>query len=198
MIKEIDDIPAPLLSSTPVQMVRGWYVESFQDILSLESVAQIDENRAEEYVEKFTQTISMILKRHAPVVVSIAQGILELKRTHGEHFMGRPIQYFLDRIYMSRIGIRMLIGQHCELFGNKSSPKTMVGVIDERCDVPAVIMDAIDNARFLCEQYYFASPDVSVVMPHQTEEAFRFPYIPSHLYHMIFELLKVGLDVLCA
>eukprot|EP01134_Creolimax_fragrantissima_P000090 CFRG0090T1 len=190
MIKEIDDIPAPLLNSAPVQMVRGWYVESFTDILGLPNSTEIDDNSADEYVKAFTQTISKILKRHAPVVVSIAQGILELKRTHGENFMGRPIQYFLDRIYMSRIGIRMLIGQHCELFGNKNSPKTMIGVIDEKCDVPAVILDAIDNARFLCEQYYFASPEVTVVMPHQTEEAFRFPYIPSHLYHMVFELLK--------
>lgn len=43
----------------------------------------------------------------------MAQGVLELKDSfeidlHTEN----SIQYFLDRFYMSRIGIRMLINQH--------------------------------------------------------------------------------------
>lgn len=43
----------------------------------------------------------------------MAQGVLELKDSfeidlHTEN----NIQYFLDRFYMSRIGIRMLINQH--------------------------------------------------------------------------------------
>ena len=41
----------------------------------------------------------------------------------------------------------MLIGQHVELFGNKSSPPTMIGVIDEQCNVTAVVRDAVENAR---------------------------------------------------
>jgi hypothetical protein len=34
----------------------------------------------EQAVRQFTQTIAKVLQRHAPVVVYIAQGILELKR----------------------------------------------------------------------------------------------------------------------
>lgn len=41
----------------------------------------------------------------------------------------------------------MLIGQHVELFGNKGSPPTMIGVIDEHCNVTAVVRDAVENAR---------------------------------------------------
>jgi hypothetical protein len=44
-------------------------------------------------------------------------------------------------------GIRMLIGQHVELFGHKDSPPTMIGVIDEQCNVTAVVRDAVENAR---------------------------------------------------
>jgi pyruvate dehydrogenase kinase 2/3/4 len=43
------------------------------------------------------------------------QGILELKEAHGiEASTENRIQYFLDRFYMSRISIRMLINQHSE------------------------------------------------------------------------------------
>ena len=50
----------------------------------------------------------------------MAQGVLEMKETQG-HTVEAPgqmetsIQYFLDRLYMSRISIRMLINQHSKL-----------------------------------------------------------------------------------
>lgn len=45
----------------------------------------------------------------------MAQGVIELKDSQGgavEPSMELSIQYFLDRLYMSRISIRMLINQH--------------------------------------------------------------------------------------
>lgn len=45
----------------------------------------------------------------------MAQGVLELKESHKiDHQVENSIQYFLDRFYMSRISIRMLINQHSE------------------------------------------------------------------------------------
>lgn len=46
----------------------------------------------------------------------MAQGVLELKDSHEiDLHTENSIQYFLDRFYMSRIGIRMLINQHSKL-----------------------------------------------------------------------------------
>lgn len=45
----------------------------------------------------------------------MAQGVIELKDTRDiDPSMELSIQYFLDRFYMSRISIRMLINQHSE------------------------------------------------------------------------------------
>jgi len=49
----------------------------------------------------------------------MAQGVLELKDSHEiDLHTENSIQYFLDRFYMSRIGIRMLINQHSKFEEN--------------------------------------------------------------------------------
>lgn len=47
----------------------------------------------------------------------MAQGVLEYKDTYGDDpVSNQNIQYFLDRFYLSRISIRMLINQHSEFW----------------------------------------------------------------------------------
>ena len=55
-----------------------------------------------EYNDKFTQLLQRIKQRHDPTVTTIAQGVLEWKKKIGGDVMGRDVQGFLDRFYMSR------------------------------------------------------------------------------------------------
>ena len=57
-----------------------------------------------------------IRNRHNDVVETMAQGMLEMKANNGseESTFECQIQYFLDRFYLSRISIRMLISQHSQ------------------------------------------------------------------------------------
>ena len=52
-----------------------------------------------------------IKSRHDPTVTMVAQGVLEWKRSQNARHIGLDIQAWLDRFYLSRIGIRFLIGQ---------------------------------------------------------------------------------------
>ena len=50
-------------------------------------------------------------------LVNLSQGVLELQESHKvDNQTDMAIQYFLDRFYMSRISMRMLIHQHTLLF----------------------------------------------------------------------------------
>ncbi|KAK3808332.1 MAG: mitochondrial branched-chain alpha-ketoacid dehydrogenase kinase-domain-containing protein [Benniella sp.] len=142
------------------------------------------------YNEKFTKMIEAVKRRHDPVVTTVAQGILEFKQSKKSHNVDTDVQAFLDRFYMSRIGIRMLIGQHIAL--NKGpSRKDYVGIICTKTNLADMAQEAIDNAKFICEDYYglFRGPEVHL----HCKKDLEFMYVPSHLSHMLFELLKNSL-----
>ncbi len=143
------------------------------------------------YNNLVTDTLTKIKKRHDPTVATIAKGVLEWKALENRaDVIDSSIQAFLDRFYLSRIGIRMLIGQHIAL--NKEPVRNdFVGIICKNTNVGELSQDAIDNARFICEQYYglYEAPNVELYCNDKIE----FMYVPSHLIHMLFEILKNSL-----
>lgn len=189
IMKEIHLLPDNLLRMPSVSLVNEWYARSFEEILEFEKSDVTDDT-----LDRFCQALVKIRNRHTDVVQTMAQGVLELKESHEvDQQTENSIQYFLDRFYMSRISIRMLINQHTLLFGGQLNGHSRhVGCIDPQCDLIGVVQDAYENARFLCDQYYLASPDLVVKEHDELEKGtpIRIVYVPSHLYHMMFELLK--------
>lgn len=56
-----------------------------------------------------------------------------------------------------------------------------------------MVTDAYENARFLCDQYYLTSPRLEIQEHNKVDnekQPIRTVYVPSHLYHMLFELFK--------
>ena len=54
-----------------------------------------------------------------------------------------------------------------------------------------IVHEAIENARFVCEEHYsmFKGPPVELICPRNL----TFAYVPGHLSHICFELLKNSL-----
>ncbi|PIA16843.1 kinase isozyme 4 mitochondrial precursor [Coemansia reversa NRRL 1564] len=143
-----------------------------------------------EYNRSFVKALERIKRRHDPVVTTLAHGVVEYKQLLNTDRIDNHVQHFLDRFYLSRIGIRMLIGQQIELNQQRRHPD-YVGVICTHTRVADVVQEAIDNARFICGDYYMLMnvPEIELHCP----KDLAFMYMPSHLHHMIFELLKNSL-----
>lgn len=187
ILSEIQHLPEPICSVPSIKTVHGWYAQTFEDILEFEDKKGNDEAN----LDLFSAKIAAILRRHATVVETLAQGIIELRETNYNKAHEQNMQYFLDRFYANRISCRMLINQHQVLFADGADERRHIGAIDPHCDVPVIVEDAYENARYLCEQYYMDSPRLELVEKNaSTESNLEITYVPSHLYHILFELIK--------
>lgn len=93
--------------------MRDWYLDSFRDLRSFKEIKTVEDEVA------FTQQIKAIKRRHNNVVPTLALGVQQLKKELDPKFFPsdlEEINQFLDRFYLSRIGIRMLIGQFMDLY----------------------------------------------------------------------------------
>ena len=84
----------------------------------------------------------------------------------------------LDRFFMNRIGIRMLIGQHSENQEDPDQPGR-VHILNPK----QIAQDASERATLLCKDIYGRAPPVQITMANQTNSSFI--YVESHLHHMV-------------
>nr|XP_032833656.1 pyruvate dehydrogenase (acetyl-transferring) kinase isozyme 3, mitochondrial-like isoform X3 [Petromyzon marinus] len=162
-MKEINLLPDKLLHTPSVQLVQSWYAKSMTEILGY-----VDKNPDDgKVLTNFTETLLEVRTLHKDVVPTMAQGVMEYKEVLGVDLASdRNVQYFLDRFYMSRISFRMLINQHALLFGLEDIHPKHIGTIDPTCQVAEVVQGK--------------NPGLPI----------QAVYVPSHLFHMLFELLK--------
>ncbi|KAJ3210408.1 hypothetical protein HDU82_008167 [Entophlyctis luteolus] len=122
-----------------------------------------------------------------------------------QNLLPMDLQSFLDRFYLSRIGIRMLIGQHVALskasVDGSRAPQDYVGIICTRTSIRDVVTQAAENAQSVLQDSFgvFDPPAIKLVIAGSSDavdasvDDIEFMYVPSHLHHMLFELFKNSL-----
>ncbi|AET38226.1 PDK/BCKDK family protein kinase Ecym_2505 [Eremothecium cymbalariae DBVPG len=169
--------------------------------------------------QDYFKVLNKIKRRHDATVITMAKGLFKWKRTLQQNVIDASVQDYLDRFYMSRIGIRMLIGQHLALLqqGKQQQHSTSaedheldkdyVGIICTKTSITELANDAIDRARYICAEHYglYEAPKVELLsfplrksttkgnQPKELSQDIEFMYVPGHLMHMLFETLKNAL-----
>jgi len=205
-VAELENLPFGLSDMPQTLDVRDWYVESFTDLRTFPPVETMEDE------ERFTNMLKRIMTRHENVVPMIARAVLELKEQLAAQRPNRSetpnkgtqarrggtfattdlnelpeVHQFLDGFYMSRIGMRMLIGQHIAL--HDPPKESYIGLICTSLSPMEVARDAIADARSICMREYGDAPEVELF----GQEDFTFAYVPGHLHQMLFELIKNSL-----
>ena len=151
-----------------------------------------------EDLDRFTEILNMIRRRHLDTVPMMAQAVRKLNAADG---VTETIQYFLDRLYINRISIHMLISHYNALLGESKNLVGMVGTIDPKCDVLAVCKGAYEAASGICDVEYFEHPLLKATAMDTTDknlttqEKVTSTLVPSHLHQILFEIFKVCLHI---
>ena len=180
---ELRDLPYGLSDSPSVQQVASWYEESFLDVINCPDVDSM------ESADKMARALQGIYSRHAETLVTIAQGLIEFRKHKLQSGQVNLHEYkevhaFLDDFFLHRIGVRMLIGQYLEI---REPPRDgYVGMVCTSTSAYQAIKEASDHARFMCERQFGDAPYVEI----KGRTDLTFSYVPSHLYYMLFEVLK--------
>ncbi|KAK2509400.1 hypothetical protein MC885_004209 [Smutsia gigantea] len=178
IMKEINLLPDRVVSTPSVQLVQSWYVQSLLDIMEFLDKDPEDHRT----LSQFTDALITIRNRHNDVVPTMAQGVLEYKDTYGDD----PV---------SNQNIHTSFPPAALIFDGSTNPAhpKHIGSIDPNCNVSEVVKDAYDMAKLLCDKYYMASPDLEIQeinAASNSKQPIHMVYVPSHLYHMLFELFK--------
>uniref|UniRef100_A0A671U3R0 Protein-serine/threonine kinase n=1 Tax=Sparus aurata TaxID=8175 RepID=A0A671U3R0_SPAAU len=191
IMKEIDFLPDKLLGTPSLKLLTSWYSQSLLELIDFLERDPDDK----EVLKSFTQTLVNVRNRHNNVVPTMAQGVVEYKEAFGvDPVTNQNVQYFLDRFYMSRISTRMLMNQHTLIFEgsvNPAHPKH-IGSIDPSCDTVEVVKGN-DSPRLLHTHRCTLSHVINTLISFTAKnpgQPLHIVYVPSHLYHMLFELFK--------
>jgi len=191
----IDLDQVPLMKDMPsVQAVKDIYISSF---VSLVNEPKIHTPKSE---KEFARKLEALYERHSNVLVQMARGAYELRKSirsgditgsnskDGMEFEKmNECHDFLDRFYMSRIGIRILAGQYLALRGPPI--KDYIGLICQHTSPFAIVQHAVDDATFMCNRKFGDAPEVII----SGRMDLTFAYVPTHLHYILLELLKNAL-----
>ena len=176
-IIELEAFPPRLSNTTGMALVRAWYIQSFEEMTSQPPV----ESTADE--ERFRDLITAIKARHRNQAAVMARGIQEYMARENMSLLPDDLQTMLDSFYVSRIGIRVLLGHFADMRLHREG---WYGIICAKTFPREVAETAAQNAATLCRQSYGDPPEVRILGLRDLS----FRYIPSHLGHVLFELLK--------
>lgn len=190
----------PLMRDMPsVVGVKQLYTQSF-----LELVQFPEKITNQQQEEDFAKLVETIYERHSKVLVQMARGAFEFRDAIRKHTItppGKVVEHevgltavefeqmestheFLDRFYICRIGIRVLIGQYLAL--RQPPVENYVGIICSHTSPYEIVKRAIDDASFMCTRKYGDAPEV--ILTGGLDKTF--PYVPTHLHYIMLELLK--------
>lgn len=168
-----------------VKIVKELYTQSFLMLTEFDEKIVTDSQE-----HAFAELVEGIYERHSKVLVQMARGAFEFRkaiqsgaiqfpghRSDGiVHFeQMEETHQFLDRFYLCRIGIRVLIGQYLAL--RQPPVENYVGIICSKTSPYEIVSRAIDDASFMCTRKYGDAPDV--IFSGQLD--LTFPYVPTHL-----------------
>jgi pyruvate dehydrogenase kinase 2/3/4 len=182
--RELYELPENVINTIYLQNVYDLYANSFERILDHPYP------KKESDITSFAHLIKDIKDKHNNLEINIARAIYDEKYNlyiNSYDSDKQKIDEILTNFYMSRIGIRFLIGQYLQIVNQIKVNKNQRGMIHRLCNPYNITKDVIDNVKAITE---CVSYDTEINYKIIGNNDLQFLYIPSHLNYILFEVIK--------
>ncbi|CAB1120489.1 unnamed protein product [Ectocarpus sp. CCAP 1310/34] len=203
-MRRLELFPRPAGTSTHYldQLFRV-HAATFQELLDAGSVVErmLPHGTREDSLQRqrcdplddFRRTVDAVNNRHAPNVETLMEAKREASRGAGgvgpesENHLQGLVDDFLQMHISFQLLCRHFLQSLKPLDLENSNKRT--GLVAEECLLSDVIADAIGETQLITEHHLVHSPDVCI----EGDVDARASCIPSHVHHILFEVLKNAL-----
>lgn len=193
-IVELENLPYGLSAMESIKNLSGWYIKSFQELYKFK-----DLNNDKELLK----ILENIYNRHSDTSEKISEGLRQLNSEFSKRYNENLFEFLkinghlpfgdfeklnvsIDQFYTNRFSVRLLIDQYINYDNNKVD---YIGVINTKTSPAKILNEAIDDASHICRDNYGDVPEFKI----NIIKDLTICYIPSHLYYVLFELIKNAL-----
>ena len=172
-LENLDNLPFELANKKEINDIKNLYSYSFDKINNFNGI--INYNTA----KLFSDQLKNIKYMHGDVSYTIKDAFKNIVINQEQIIKTNTI---LDDFYYKRIGIRTIIGYYNSIFDNTP-------YINPECNPYNIIQTCIADINLISQDYGY-----EYNITYNGPKNFKFTYIDSHLYYIIFEILKNSLQ----
>jgi len=178
-------LPYAAVSNPHIYQVYQLYANAFKAIHDFGTLTTMNEE------ESFSEYLKTVIGENSEVVSLMQKGVSQLRSS----IPGITLDAFLDRLFVTRIGNRLLTEHHLALHDDlnlqkkvayETSSSDYVGVVHQKCKPGYMAESIAKKVQEVAYLVYGVAPQMNVSGDVDVE----FPYVPEHIRFVLFELLK--------
>ena len=203
VITHLNNLPYSLGKTNSIKELMDIYVDCYEKVTEIKPIETISD------VDEYYKIVRYFLVRQLLAVPKLCHGLLEKSTEENNLFSiensGEYLTAFINQFASQRLATRVMSAHNLSVYEQiKNNKSIKMGLFEENCDIIKYIKSAIIDASQDCERHFVEYGDDSASYLNFGQISFapqvnvydkrknptKWCYIPQHLHHMIFELLK--------
>jgi len=177
LIRTLNHLPKVLADLAPCTQVRVGFMQSFHELLHSPHPRTPKDEAA------FIRLAERIRDRHANTMETMGHALAMMRSRHAHHPLDADFHQSLDRFQTARLAVSVLLNQYIAMHAPRSH---WVGIMCDHTSPAAIADEVAAQAAALARLHYGDAPKIII----EGDVMATFLYIPAHLQHILFELLK--------
>lgn len=182
-ILTLQELPYELNKYSSIQGIHDSYVSTFEKLIKHKLPTSSEE------CNQYVQLLLELKNKHQDTELNIARCLASFKSKYSDyHQYSDLINEKLNIFYESRIGMRLLTGNHIALNQNMVTDKN-IGII-HKFKVEDILNNCILELKSIFCKQYLNYPKINIKSINIREII----QIPNHIHYILFEILKNSME----